>query len=101
MSFKRLWIVVTAPVALTACNTAYTHIGDEDPALGEAVKYDSAMQVINPAPVYTADSTKPGSNGDVGASAVKRYRTDKVKPVETQATTSGSGVGTSSGVGPQ
>lgn len=105
MSSKRLWIVAAAAVALAACNTANTHIGDEDPGLGEAVAYDKAVQIINPAPVYTADSAKPGSNGDVGAAAVKRYRTDKVKPPEEVGTSTGtgegSGAGTGSGGGPQ
>ena len=53
------------------------------------MKYDAAIQTINPAPVYAADAAQPGSNGDVGAKAVERYRTDKVKQVETMQTTSG------------
>ncbi len=89
MSSRRFLLVAIASVALTSCNTAQTHIGDEDPGFGEAVKYNSAMQTINPAPVYAANSTKPGSNGEVGAAAVKRYRTDKVKAVEMMQTTSG------------
>ena len=93
MSSKRFWIVLAACTGLAACNTVYTHIGDEDSALGEAVAYDKAVQIINPAPVYAADSAKPGSNGDVGAKAVERYRTDKVKAVETMQTTSGTGSG--------
>jgi hypothetical protein len=76
----------------------YTHYGDEDPSLGEAPKYNAAIQTINPAPVYSADSAQPGSNGEVGAAAVKRYRTDKVKQTESIGTSSsGSGVGMSSG----
>ena len=103
MSSSRLWIAAFASLALGACNTAQTHIGDEDPGLGEALKYDAAIQTINPAPVYTANSTQPGSNGDKGASAVKRYRTDKVKPVETMQTTTGTSGGGGSGMsgGPQ
>jgi hypothetical protein len=98
-----LLIAAAACAALAACNTAQTHIGDEDPGLGEALKYDAAIQTINPAPVYTANSTQPGSNGDVGASAVKRYRTDSVKEPEsigTSASSSGGGTGMSSGGGP-
>ena len=93
MSSRRIWIVAIASAALAACNTAQTHIGDEDPGIGEAVKYDAAIQTINPAPVYAANSTQPGSNGDVGASAVKRYRTDSVKQVEVMQTSSGSSGG--------
>jgi hypothetical protein len=105
MFSRRLLISAAAFIPLGGCMSLVpTHIGDEDPALGEAFKYDQAAQVINPAPVYAADSTQPGSNGDVGASAVKRYRTDKVKPVETMQTTTGiagSGGGMSGGGGPQ
>jgi predicted small secreted protein len=97
MSSKRFWIVLAVCTALPACNTTYTHIGDEDSALGEAVAYDKAVQIINPAPVYAANSTQPGSNGDVGAKAVERYRTDKVKQVQMMETTSGSSGGGSSG----
>ena len=67
MSSRRIWIVAIACVALAGCNTMYTHYGDEDPSLGEAAKYNAAIQTINPAPVYSADSAQPGSNGDVGA----------------------------------
>lgn len=84
MSSNRLWIALISCAALGACNTAQTHIADEDPGIGEAVKYDAAIQTINPAPVYAADSTQPGSNGDVGAKAVERYRTDRVKAPQAQ-----------------
>jgi hypothetical protein len=105
MSSRHFWIAVIASAALGGCNTVNSHYGDEDAAFGEAVKYDSAIQVVNPAPVYAANSAKPGSNGDVGASAAKRYRTDKVKAPQSEATSSGvgggSGSGMSAGSGPQ
>ena len=98
MSSRRLLITLLSCSALGACNTMYTHYGDEDPGLGEAPKYNAAIQTINPAPVYSADSAQPGSNGEVGAAAVKRYRTDKVKKTESLGTSStGSGTGMSSG----
>lgn len=100
MSSRRIWIVAIASTALAGCNTMYTHYGDEDPSLGEAVKYDAAVQTINPTPVYSADSAQPGSNGEVGAAAVKRYRTGKVKDVQSLGTSSG-GSGGGSGGGPQ
>lgn len=87
-------LIIAATAALVGCNTANTHIGDEDAALGEAVKYDQAIQTINPLPVYPAGATQPGSNGTKGQAAVKRYRSDAVKQVEaaqTSAGTSGSG----------
>jgi hypothetical protein len=98
MSSKRLWIAAVTCTALCGCNTAYTHIGDEDPGLGEAVAYDKAVQTINPAPVYAANAAQPGSNGDVGAKATERYRTDKVKPVETMQTTTGTSGGSGGGM---
>jgi hypothetical protein len=98
MSSKRVLIAAAACAGLAACNTAQTHIGDESPVLGEATAYDNAIQTINPRPVYSANSAQPGSNGEVGAAAVKRYRTDKVKPPEQQATSTGVG---GSGGGPQ
>lgn len=85
----RALIPIAGLFVLAACNTANTHIGDEDPGMGEAVKYNAALQTINPAPVYPATAAQPGGNGDVGAKAVKRYRTDAVKPVDTMQTTSG------------
>jgi hypothetical protein len=87
-------VPVVGLIALAGCNTANTHIGDEDPGMGEAAKYNAALQIINPTPIYPPTAAQPGSNGDVGAHAVKRYRTDAVKPVETMQTTSG---GASSG----
>lgn len=99
MSSRRYWIIAIAGGALAGCNTMYSHYGDEDVGLGEAPKYDAAIQVINPTPVYSADSAQPGSNGDLGAEAVKRYRTGGTKAPQPIGT-SGSG-GVSSGGGPQ
>ncbi len=97
MFSKRIRVLVPMAglFALAACNTMNTHIGDEDPGMGEAVKYNAAIQTINPAPVYSATAAQPGGNGEVGAKAVKRYRTDAVKPVESMQTTAGSAAGTS------
>lgn len=65
-----------------------------DPGLGEALKYNQAIQTINPDPVYPATGAQPGDNGDVAAAAAKRYRSGNVKPVETMsASTSASGAG--------
>jgi hypothetical protein len=96
MSSRVFLIGLAAAMGLAGCNTAQTHIGDESPVLGEALAYDKAVQTVNPVPVYPPEATKPGSNGEVGAAAVKRYRTDKVK-APAQESTSGGG----SGGGPQ
>ena len=91
MSFKRMRLPLSAAAILTlgACNTANSHIGDTDPFMGEAVKYNAAIQTIDPAPAYPPDSAQAGAVGDVGAKAVKRYRNGQAKPVETMSTTSG------------
>jgi hypothetical protein len=75
-----------AGAALTgACATSAV-----DPGLGEAVKYDMAIQTINPDPVYPPEATQPGSNGALGAGAASRYRLGTVKPLEREATSTGS-----------
>ena len=92
MSF-RLLLIAGCGIALAACNTMNTHIGDEDPAFGEAFAYDKAIQTINPAPVYAADSAKPGDSGDKGAQNVRKYRQGQVKPVSNIGTSGGGGGG--------
>ena len=78
---------------LAGCNTVNPQTGSVDPGLGEAVKYDQAVQTIDPDPVYAQDAAQPGDHGDKGAAAVKRYRTDGVKNVEAVQTTTGGGGG--------
>ena len=91
MSSKRLLILLVPAAALAACNTAQTHIGDESAVLGEAVAYDKAIQTVNPNPVYPPNGEKPGDNGQLGAAAVKRYRSGSVKSVEAVSTGGASG----------
>ena len=70
-----------------------------DPGLGEAHRYDMALQTIDPDPVYPEDGAKPGDSGALAAEASERYRTGKVTPVES-ITTSTSSTGSGSGSGP-
>ena len=84
--------LLLAPLAfglLAGCNTVFEQSGSVDPGLGEAIKYDMAVQTIDPDPVYSEDGSQPGDAGDKGAAAVKRYRTDAVKDVEVQRTSTG------------
>ena len=67
---------------LAGCNTTHSVIGAEDKRFGEAVKYDLAIQTINPDPVYPPDGAQPGDSGAQAAAATKRYRTDAVKKIE-------------------
>jgi hypothetical protein len=100
MSYKLLALTVPAALLLASCDTVNTKTGAMAAGFGEAVKYDNAIQTINPEPVYAQGAAQPGSNGELQANAVKAYRTGKVKPVQTEQTTmgsSGSGGGGSGG----
>lgn len=93
MSFSQRLIPLLALFALCGCNTANSTIGSNDKGLGETVKYNAALQTINPDPVYGRDGALPGNDGTKAAAAMKRYRTDTVKAVEeikTSTSTTGS-----------
>jgi hypothetical protein len=79
--------------SLVACNTVHEQSASVDPGMGEATKYNMAVQTIDPDPVYSAEGAQPGDAGDKGAAAVKRYRTDAVKAVQAQSTASAAGGG--------
>jgi hypothetical protein len=78
MSSKGWLIICAAGVALSGCNTAFKQIGQEDPFLGESVRYNAAVHTINPDPIYPEGSAEPGESGVKGAAAVRRYRSDQV-----------------------
>jgi hypothetical protein len=78
MFSRRLLIVLSAGALLGGCATGYKNIGQEDMAIGEAVRYNVAVQTINPDPIYPEDAAQPGDNGAKGVAAVKRYREDQV-----------------------
>ena len=88
---SRLVLAPLALCALSGCNTYYDHSGSKDPGFGEAIKYDMAVQTIDPDPVYAEDGAKPGDAGDKAAAAVKRYRTGSVTPVEQQSSRASGG----------
>jgi hypothetical protein len=81
--------LVTALVGLAGCAPV-------DPGLGEAVRYDMAIQTVNPDPVYPEDGAQPGDNGEKGAMAVQRYRKGETKDLKVQTTSNVGG-----GSGPQ
>lgn len=87
MSCKTLSLLAACGL-LAGCETVHPVSQSTDPSFGEAVKYNAAVQTIDPDPVYAADAAQPGYHGEKGAEAVKRYRTDAVKQVEQQATSS-------------
>jgi hypothetical protein len=88
MSSKLLMIV---PLAVGLAGCAVNPVsGSYDPGFGESVKYAAAVQTIDPDPVYAEDGAQPGSQGDKLAPAVKRYRMDTVKAVQTLKTSNSS-----------
>ena len=97
---SRLLIAPLALASLAGCNTWHSQSASQDPAFGEAVKYDMAVQTIDPDPVYAEDGAQPGDHGEKGAKAVDRYRRDAVKQLERMEISSGSG-GSGGGSGPQ
>ena len=86
-----LFAAASAALFLGGCNTTDANSLSPDPAFGEAIKYDMAIQIIDPDPVYDDEGAQPGESGVKGAEAVKRYRTDKVKDAKavTTSTTTG------------
>ena len=98
---SRLGLVLIAGTAVLVCSAC----APVDPGFGDSVKYAAAAQTIDPDPVYAPDGAQPGDNGDKGARAVKRYRTDSVKDVRVMSTsnsaTGGGGGGGATGGGPQ
>lgn len=100
MSFRLLIAAPAALLLLSACETVNPLTQSVDPGMGEAVKWNAAVQTINPDPVYDPDGAQPGDSGEKGAAAVERYRTDSVKDVQVQTTTSQQG-GSGGGTGPR
>ena len=88
---SRLLLAAPALLLLGACDTVYPASQSIDPGLGEAVKYNAAVQTIDPDPVYTAEGAQPGDNGEKGAAAVKRYRSGTVKEAKVESTTTSAG----------
>jgi len=88
MRFKAKQVVLALSLpGLAACASV-------DPGLGEAQRYDMAIQTVNPDPVYPEGGAQPGDNGERGANAVRDYRKGETKELKVQTTSS---VGTGSG----
>ena len=86
-------ILMLAGVALVAAGCTPV-----DPGFGEAVRYDTAAQTINPDPVYAEDGAQPGDHGEKAQKATERYRKGTTKPVRKEST-GGAGTGGGSGGG--
>jgi hypothetical protein len=92
MSSKLTAALLVLPL-LAACEGIDPVSESADPGFGEAVKYNAAIQTVNPDPVYDASDAVPGQNGQRGADATKRDRSGQVKEVERDGTGSASGGG--------
>ena len=92
----RLGAVVALGLIASACAPV-------DPGYGEALRYDMAIQTIDPDPVYREGGEQPGGSGDRAQKASERYRKGAVKQPSAQSASGGgsSGGGSSSGSGPQ
>jgi hypothetical protein len=76
-------LLILAGCKTTSPNGVVTsQAGSMDAAFGEVSRYNAAIQTINPDPVYADGGAQPGDNGDKGADAVARYRTDQVKDTQ-------------------
>jgi hypothetical protein len=81
------WIAAGSALLVTAA------CAPVDPGFGEALKYDMAIQTVDPEPVYPENGAKPGDSGEHGAKATDRYRKGQTKPVKAQSSSSISGGG--------
>ena len=92
MSSRLLLTAAIAAVLLSGCATRKGNLAvSADPNFGEASRYNAAVQIINPTPVYGAEGAQPGDNGERAVGAVERYRQGEVTDVEAVGTTTGAG----------
>ena len=96
MSFRLTAVLLAVPL-LAACETIDPVSESKDPGFGETVKYNAAVQTVNPEPVYAADGALPGQSGQRATDATKRYRAGQVKQTESQGTSSSTSGGGGSG----
>jgi hypothetical protein len=81
MRFKSMLILAGTGLALAGCAPV-------DPGFGEAVRYDLAVQTVDPDPQYPADALQPGYHGEKAQKATDRYRKGTTKPVQQQSSSS-------------
>lgn len=104
MFCKSLLSLAGAVIILSGCATVHEQSGSADAQFSEATRWNAAMQIINPDPVYGPDDAQPGDNGAKAVGAFVRYRTDRVKEPSVQPTSAqaaGGGNAAGQGQGPQ
>ena len=77
---SKLHLLSTGAVLVAAAGCAPV-----DPGFGEALKYDMAVQTIDPDPVYAEGSTQPGYHGEKAQKATDRYRKGTTKALRTES----------------
>jgi hypothetical protein len=82
MRFKSMLILAGAGLAAAGCAPV-------DPGFGEALRYDMAVQTVDPDPEYPADALQPGYHGEKAQKATERYRKGATKPVQAQSSSNG------------
>jgi type IV pilus biogenesis protein CpaD/CtpE len=75
----------TGQMVLAVLLTGLAGCSAVDPGLGEAQRYNMAIQTVNPDPVYPEDGAQPG-DGEKGANAVKAYRKGETKELKVEQT---------------
>ena len=86
---SKLLIAPLAVGLLAGCTQLHPVSLSPDPGFGEAVKYDMAVQTVDPDPVYGPESAQPGDHGERSQKAVDRYRKGSVKEVQQMGVGSG------------
>jgi hypothetical protein len=79
MRFKLMLLAGSVLAVMAGCSPV-------DPGFGEAVRYDQALQTIDPDPVYPEGSAQPGYHGEKAQKATERYRKGTTKPVVREST---------------
>lgn len=82
MRFKLILILAGTVLVAAGCAPV-------DPGFGEALRYDMAVQTVDPDPQYPADALQPGYHGEKAQKATDRYRKGATKPVQAQSSSSG------------
>ena len=86
MRSKAMLTLVGASLSIGACAPV-------DPGFGEAVRYDMAVQTVDPDPQYPEGSAQPGADGEKGQKAHERYRKGQTKALREERSTSAGGGG--------
>ena len=85
MRSKAMLLLGGSALALAGCAPV-------DAGFGEALRYDMAVQTIDPDPQYPEGSAQPGASGVKGQKAHERYRKGETKGLR-QERTGGAGSG--------